>query len=481
MPARARRRRAKRWPRLPGLSPFVVALPLPADPLFVLCLFLIVLPPKPAVLPAMPALVYAASMQPTPGSQHGTEPEVSLRPIRTDESNPFAHYTVLKRLPGVLDELLEGESRLSVRQREAVSRLRAELVEDRPLSMFAPPAPDWDFWQRRFQTHEARMRELSDAPVSPRNAEWFFFEHFLYRKLLSATDWWANGIDPFLPAKRSELSGEALWHTLGRTLQAVGRSGGSGAAVDALRLLSSFALWGNRIDLSYSAAAALGHEDSEASSLLADELDRARPYLEESPWSHRPVHLVADNAATELAADLALCDHLLGTGEREVFLHVKLHPTYVSDATPADVYELMEAMKRCGVGPGQELIRELGARLEGYVAEGRLRVVPDQFWNGPDFFDALPERLRRPFSEAALVVLKGDMNYRRLVGDVIPEPSAPLGTVAPRVPAAILLIRTMKGDPVAGLEPEVVRSVEAEDPQWRVSGRRGLIQLLVAG
>lgn len=412
-----------------------------------------------------------------------------MSPILTDGSNEFARHTVRTRLPGILDAVIAGDAGLPRPRIDAVRRLREALISDSPLELFPAPAPDWDFWRPRFEAHARRMEAATGAPPRPLNAEWFFLEHYLYRLLIAATDWWANGIDPFAPAKARELSGEAMWNTLGNTLEETARlasvpGGGSAAAADAaaadtppaLAALVGFALWGNRTDLSYGAVAELGHEETDEASLLVNDLSAAWRLLSASRGD--AVHIVCDNAATELAADLALADYLVTGLDRDVVLHVKLHPTFVSDATPADVGELVSRMHARRSGDGASRIRELAARVDQARGDGRLRVVPDQYWNGPDFFDAVPPRLAGPFADAALVVLKGDMAYRRLLSDSVPAPTAPLRTVAPAPPAPLLMLRTMKGDPVAGLPAALVDTLDAEDPRWRVNGRRGLIQLL---
>ena len=60
------------------------------------------------------------------------------------------------------------------------------------------------------------------------------------------------------------------------------------------------------------------------------------------------VHIVLDNTGSELALDLLLVDALLSFGFARVTLHVKMHPTFVSDATAADVHTLFAALRRQG-------------------------------------------------------------------------------------------------------------------------------------
>jgi hypothetical protein len=75
-----------------------------------------------------------------------------------------------------------------------------------------------------------------------------------------------------------------------------------------------------------------------------------------------------------------------------------------------------------------------------------------------------------------LVVLKGDVNYRRLLDDRHWPHTTPLGKAATYFPAPFLLLRTLKSEIQIGLAPGQAESLTAEDPDWLINGRRGLIQ-----
>src|SRR5207253_1185812 len=100
------------------------------------------------------------------------------------------------------------------------------------------------------------------------------------------------------------------------------------------------------------------------------------------------VHLVADNTGSELSMDLVLADLLVALAGARVTLHVKMHPTFVSDAIVADVWSLVTAMYDRGGQAG-----ELASRLRRSFEDGHLRVCSDFFWNGPRFMRARPPRL----------------------------------------------------------------------------------------
>ncbi|MCZ7669259.1 MAG: damage-control phosphatase ARMT1 family protein [Chloroflexi bacterium] len=63
-----------------------------------------------------------------------------------------------------------------------------------------------------------------------------------------------------------------------------------------------------------------------------------RPFSPISSPPHNRIDLIADNAGFELAADLCLVDYLLKSETAvTVHLHLKAHPTFVSDALIKDV------------------------------------------------------------------------------------------------------------------------------------------------
>src|SRR5205823_5648071 len=109
---------------------------------------------------------------------------------------------------------------------------------------------------------------------------------------------------------------------------------------------------------------------------------------------------------------LALADAVMSQARARLSLHVKMHPMFVSDAIADDVWNLLEAMRSHGGGA-----MDLASRLMAAFESGQLRVLPDFFWNGPRFLWDCPARIGRELGGASLVVVKGDANYRRVVGD----------------------------------------------------------------
>jgi len=287
-------------------------------------------------------------------------------------------------------------------------------------------------------------RPWADAPFL--GAESYFFHRLLDAAGYFGPGPW-RGVDPFAGRKAAELSGDAL--------DVVARLDDLPAADRDTAVLRA-ALWGNRADLAFRTAA--GHRPG-AAGLLADDGARVWSLLDARPGG--TVHVVADNAAGELAADLALIDHLLATGRAaEVVLHLKPRPYYVSDATPADV---------------PPLLRRLPSRLWSALTSGRVRLTAHPFFCTPLGFAAMPADLRAQFAAATLTILKGDLNHRRLVGDRYWPAPTPFTELTAYFPSPVASLRVLKSDVAVGLSGPV-----PADPSWRTSGSHAVIQVNAA-
>ncbi|KAJ8571606.1 hypothetical protein ON010_g5235 [Phytophthora cinnamomi] len=122
-------------------------------------------------------------------------------------------------------------------------------------------------------------------------------------------------------------------------------------------------------------------------------------------------------------------------------------------------------------------VQALGKRLAGYVKNEQLVVRPDIFWNRYTYYWEMPIELQnRLVREATLVIIKGDLNYRRLLGDRLWPPSTPVEEAVPFFPAPFVSFRTLKSNPVVGIPADIVDKLEKEDVKWRYNGKRGTIQ-----
>lgn len=379
-------------------------------------------------------------------------------PIRGDAPESFAWRVLHERHPALLARVREALP-YEPAVLDALDLFATEIESDviRPLADASHDHARWQEWARPYLG-----ARYSDVPF-------LWAENFFYRKLLGAVGYFApgpwQGTDPFGPVKRAELTDPALAANL--------------AALDDLAALPDgeqdaavlhAALWGNRADLGFLVTAA-GARDGDATELVAD--DSARLWEALAGRTPGTVCLVADNAGRELLSDLVLVDHLLTTGRAEaITLHVKPSPYFTSDATMAD---LLDGLGRLRELPGRA--GETGRRVWRSLCRGRIAVRTHDFWTAPLTLHDLPDELAAEFSGARLTILKGDLNYRRLVGDAAWPAAASFDELTAYFPGPVATLRTLKCDVVAGVEPDRLAALDAATPNWRVDGGHALVQV----
>lgn len=218
--------------------------------------------------------------------------------------------------------------------------------------------------------------------------------------------------------------------------------------------MSEICLWGNATDLSL--LTNLSYEDiqklqgSQArkaaeKNILVNDLGAAFETLKQAQKSgktERRMDIVLDNAGFELFVDLVLAGYLLAAGlANTVVLHPKSIPWFVSDVLPKDFSNLLNALadpqsfyslltednkinSREVQLLSQSETKDMSFLFEHWSnlhIEGKLVIRPNRFWTGPGSYWRLPKTapdLFEDLKESELVIFKGDLNYRKLTGDV---------------------------------------------------------------
>lgn len=213
-------------------------------------------------------------------------------------------------------------------------------------------------------------------------------------------------------------------------------------------------LWGNATDLSL--LTNLTYEDIQKlqgskarkaaeKNIIANDFEAAFEILKEAQKSgtkERRVDIVLDNAGFELFVDVILAGYLLQAGlATTVVLRPKDIPWFVSDVVPKDFSDLLTVLVNAkdfyespseddeakGVTP-QKLseqeandLQELFSNWSSLYAEGKIVLRPNRFWTEGGSYWRLPKtapELFEDLQESELVIFKGDLNYRKLTGDV---------------------------------------------------------------
>ncbi|GKQ37406.1 damage-control phosphatase ARMT1 family protein [Streptomyces sp. A012304] len=383
--------------------------------------------------------------------------------ILGDEPGSFPHGVLAERHPAIIRQVRDAFP-YDPDIHRALDALLVSCTEGviEPLPADAHDRDRWRTWGLDTYTG----RSWFDVP-------WLWSESWFYRRLLDAVGYFGpgpwQGLDPFRPFKLAELDAPETDEEL-----AVLDDLESRPAEERAHALLHGSLWGNRADLGFRLSDADAEGRAAAPGLVADDSDTLWSLLPAAPTGNGTLCLVADNAGRELVPDLLLAAHLLAHGHTaRVVLHVKPYPYYVSDATPADV---VDALRRLAAAPGAA--SAYGRRLWSAMADGTLTVRAHPFAAAPLPYEEMPPDLRAEFAAATLTLVKGDLNYRRLVGDRRWPPTTPFPEVTAHFPGPVAALRTLKSDVITGLTADTEAAlVAAEDQRWRTGGTHALIQV----
>lgn len=382
-------------------------------------------------------------------------------PLMTSEPGSFARKTIVERKPQIIDQVIEDNDYTA----DVVRRLEAfkQEIASQPVRPLGKDSPGAASWNQGLVGYEGRT--WLELP-------WYLAETFFYRRLLEAVGYFQlgpqQGHDPFGVQKGAQIASAVVrlaedWEGLASADPDLAFEG----------LLHS-CLWGNRADLSnytvrLGVSGGLAARD-ERHNILIDHTEEVRRIV---TGGIRRVDFVNDNVGLDLLFDLALIDLLLRQGwVGRAVCHLKDHPFFVSDAMPRDLHATVSLLAASPTAT----VRALGDRLRRHVETGALALEAAPFWTSYLMYRDFPSDLGDTLARSDLVILKGDVNYRRLLDDRHWPHTTPLEEIAAYFPAPLLVLRTLKGEIQVGLEPGQAEALAAEDPDWLINGQRGLVQ-----
>jgi len=372
----------------------------------------------------------------------------------------FAEHTLAVRKPGIIKKVIDTQHYAP----EIVAALEsfAEEVRSGVAGPLKEATPDRRPWNHALAPWEGRR--WMELP-------WFLAETYFYRRLLEAVRYFHPGptflLDPFDPQKR-----ESLGEGLEATARFFDRLPEQAELQAKFMVAARRSLWGNRADLSNITVSASSETDSdEQHRILIDHRMTIWDLL--AAGKVRRLDFVADNSGPEILADMGLIGLLLGHNlVREVHLHLKPQPFFVSDTMPKDFRLARRALEALDAPRPHAL----GALLREAGRAGRLTLHAHPFWSTSGHLTNLPEDLESDLARADLIMLKGDVNYRRLLEDRDWPPTTDLASVTQYMPAPFVTLRTLKAELIVGMREGQAEALRAEDPDWLVNGERGLIQ-----
>lgn len=409
----------------------------------------------------------------------------------------FAYHTVRNRLPVTVTQVLDHLSRkkeelaqsLGEVSREEVkqiigyfSKLKNEMQTNKPLTPFSSNEVDEKSWNDFLKNSENSL----GRPLLWFADVWLHIECYLYRRIREAfalTQHFHN-YDPFRHQKEDAFTG---------SLQAIAVVGthlvkvcSSVASADAEKYVVQFlklSLWGNRCDLSISGGKEIAQvaDPLEMISqldnlILANDLSKVWDVLCKEP-SSRVIDIIFDNSGYELFTDLCIAHLLIKLKLADkVRFHAKRVPWFISDVMEHDFNWLIDEMGKQSATPS---LLELSKEWKSYLSSGCWSLSDEPFWTLPYSYDCMKDvdtELYDSFKESKLLIFKGDLNYRKLVGDMN-WPHTEEFTVALRgfTPAPLVSLRTIKADVVVGLKPGKAEEVAKVDEDWLTTGKYAVV------
>jgi len=391
-------------------------------------------------------------------------------PLRGSEAGTFAEHTFVYRLPGIVRRILEAGRWPGGEWPDEIRAGLQALIQDLPHGQLRPlidtGAADLAQWQEWMERYYGQT--WLTAP-------WLLAETYFFRRVLEATQFFqpgpGYGADPYREDKLEGL--RAAVQPLAETCETLASWEKIHPLPETLMRLLHQVVWGNQADLSVFPASEEGPNGAGADHLLVDQAGAAADYLAALQGKAQRVDILFDNGGLELAFDLLLVDFLLEHGlAGKVVVHAKPFPTYVSDVTIPDLHETLEFLGEADDGR----VRAMAQRLQAHLKDASMTVASELHWAGALVNWQMPDDLRNELSGSALIISKGDMNYRRWLGDLHWPFSTPFENITAYRPAPLLALRVFKSNVLAGLPEDVQAEMDRRDPDWLYNGNWGVIQ-----
>lgn len=456
------------------------------------------------------------------------------------------HRRDLHTFGGTLKEPTDGElDQIEADAKEAIARLaalRKDLETNKALQLLenlGEPGDELEYFNDDVKDWNQALNDNKlDADSMPRyfDSAWLLVECYLYRSIknimLSTKN--LRMFDPFAEQKQAACKASLapmliLTNHLREVEQSVSNSKSMPSERTEFGLFLQMALWANKSDLSISGMSADNIQSQSLSVNIRDSLEelnenilcdntsevwfkvqsikqqvqeRLKKLESNSSSSDQPptglsepivIDLVADNAGYEIFVDLLLI-HFLGlmfSGETmgsqggckvvKFRLHLKRMPWFVSDCLRADIDWLLEFM----ANSKESNLVHVSSLWTSYLESGFWEIHEHKFWTLPHDYSQMESvalDLHAQLAKSSLIIFKGDLNYRKLVGDRRWHMLTPLRAALRGFgPAPLVTLRTAKADVVVGIEDVNIYAKinNNELPRdWMLSGDFGLIQYL---
>nr|XP_047131780.1 damage-control phosphatase ARMT1-like isoform X1 [Hydra vulgaris] len=427
-------------------------------------------------------------------------------------SRTFAYLTIKEYMPGLLDKVIDYVRTLSTQYKDAMDSSKAddaeeiisklcmlkdEILTNQSLRKINDTADDNEMWNKLIEN--TPILAINETEPTWLTVAWLHCQCYMYRRIIEVllVSKFHTTLDPYRQQKSDafQSSIEAM-QVLAGYLSNFKSIEDESKLYESFEVLLEYSLWSNKCDLSILVEEKEGEQVEEndkqvksseeqnnlKANIISNHTDEVWAYLNCMRLSNEKsiITFVLDNAGFELFSDLCLADFLLTFKFcTEVHFHVKCIPWFVSDTTAKDFFWTIE---QC-VNSTDKNVSNLGKKWVGYLDDNLLVIIEEKFWTSAYDYSMLEQEapsLYSKLSKSKLIMFKGDLNYRKLVGDLnwpyttdIKEASSGF------FPAPWCTLRTLKADIVVGLDPGVSEELDRSVDTWMNSGDYGVVQCCI--
>lgn len=203
--------------------------------------------------------------------------------------------------------------------------------------------------------------------------------------------------------------------------------------------------------------------------------------------SNKTINIVVDNFGIEFLWDLVLGYYLTTKGVTKIIYHVKHIPMFVSDVVEGDhtiMFDKLESLLNISKSRRKKeylsALNLLKASSEKFVFKA------NYLWNMPYSFSKIVSTNSETssllyndiidlFTGNELLIVKGDLNYRRLVEDKLWNSRRKTVQKIKYAKCPILVIRSYKSSVVMDSNIPDSKMVQRFGPDWKTDGRVGAV------
>lgn len=404
----------------------------------------------------------------------------------------FAYHTIKNRVPTILTSLIdnlvrkkqeiyeeygEGSKEELKKVLGEISKLKYEIQTNKPLTNLSSKETD----AQQFNEYIA-IKASEDGRVTYFNTVWLLAECYIYKRLrdiFTSTNT-LKDFDYFQSSKKESYE-KMLDVMANMAVYVLDQDNDESDKKKKFITLLKMNVWGNKCDLSVSLGVVdnskkLSHTALEKF-ILCDHSERIWDALCACHDDHSVIDIILDNSGYEVFTDCCLADYIVEKKfARKIRFYVKTTPWFISDVMTHDFHWMVDQLQQ---NP-DDYLKTLGNRWAGYLQDKSWELLAEPFWTSPYEFKCMKTAdpdLYRKLSEAKLSFYKGDLNYRKLFGEINWDPTTPIEEALQGYhPTKLAILRTIKAEIVVGLRPGTAEQCERKDPKWMEKGDYALIQ-----